>query len=517
MDAILKSYHRAGERRAGWETHWQECYDFALPHHNAGMDGTGASISTKPAGGQVRNTLYDGTAPDAVDQLAASLLSELTPPWSRWFGLSVGTNVDDETRDAFSDILTAAEATTQSHFDQSNFTVELHQAFLDLVTVGTACIAFEEQPLGNVSAFHFRAIPLWEIVLDDRGTGQIDTVYRAHSLRISDLTARFPEHRKSLQATLRSGDKDNQDEALPILEVSIPDGRRYRHIILRLDDPQTPYVGETEQQSSERAADPRILMDISLEHSPFIAFRWMKTPGEIYGRSPVMKALPDIKTANKIVELTLKNASIAVSGIWQADDDGVLNPATISLTPGTIIPKAVGSAGLQPLRPAGQFDISQLMLDDFRTRIRHALLADQLAMIAGPQMTATEVVERSVAMARILGATYGRLQSELLSPIIQRALAILRRRGAIPDITADGRWVALHYRAPLAQAQAQRDLAPILTWLQMITQFGPHALTFVDIPAAIKKTAQILGVPDEILLSPDLAVMDVETPTSDEI
>jgi len=28
-----------------------------------------------------------------------------------------------------------------------------------------------------------------------------------------------------------------------------------------------------------------------------------------------MKALPDIKTANKVVELILKNASIAVTGI----------------------------------------------------------------------------------------------------------------------------------------------------------------------------------------------------------
>src|SRR3546814_13099960 len=49
------------------------------------------------------------------------------------------------------------------------------------------------------------------------------------------------------------------------------------------------------------------------DHTPFIAFRWLKAPGETYGRSPVMKALPDIKTANKVVELVLKNASIAVT------------------------------------------------------------------------------------------------------------------------------------------------------------------------------------------------------------
>ena len=77
-----------------------------------------------------------------------------------------------------------------------------------------------------------------------------------------------------------------------------------------------------------------------------------------------MTALPDIKTANKVVELILKNASIAVTGIWLADDDGVLNPANVKLVPGSIIPKAVGSAGLTPLQAPGRFDVSQLVLDD---------------------------------------------------------------------------------------------------------------------------------------------------------
>ena len=79
-----------------------------------------------------------------------------------------------------------------------------------------------------------------------------------------------------------------------------------------------------------------------------------------------MKALPDIKTANKVVELILKNATIAVTGIWQAEDDGVLNPSNIRLTPGAIIPKAVGSKGLSPLQTAGDFDVSELVLSDLR-------------------------------------------------------------------------------------------------------------------------------------------------------
>ena len=154
-----------------------------------------------------------------------------------------------------------------------------------------------------------------------------------------------------------------------------------------------------------------------------------------------MSALPDIKTVNKVVELILKNASIAVTGIWLADDDGVLNPANIKLVPGSIIPKAVGSAGLTPLQAPGRFDVSNLMLGDLRARIRHTLLIDRLGPTSGPRMTATEVVERASETTRLLGATYGRLQAELLTPLLTRAVAILNGAARSPISPSTGaRW-----------------------------------------------------------------------------
>ena len=218
-----------------------------------------------------------------------------------------------------------------------------------------------------------------------------------------------------------------------------------------------------------------------------------------------MSALPDIKTANKVVELILKNASIAVTGIWLADDDGVLNPANIRLVPGSIIPKAVGSSGLTPLQAPGRFDVSNLVLDDLRARIRHTLLVDRLGPVGGPRMTATEVVERSVETARLLGATYGRLQAELTTPLITRAIAILRRRGEIPDLALDGREVDLQYKSPLARSQARQDVRETLMWLEATAQMGAEATAVVDIPAAARWLGERLGVPGQL-------VRDLELP-----
>ncbi len=215
-----------------------------------------------------------------------------------------------------------------------------------------------------------------------------------------------------------------------------------------------------------------------------------------------MKALPDIKTANKVVELVLKNASIAVTGIWQADDDGVLNPANIRLQPGTIIPKAVGSAGLTPLEAPGRFDVSNLVLDDLRARIRHSLLADRLGQVEAPTMTATEVLERSAEMSRVLGATYGRLQAELLTPLVARALAILRRRGEIPPVVVDGRLVDIQYKSPLALVQAQADVRNAMLWIGQTAAMGPEAAAVVDAGAAARWMARALGVPPDLVRPP---------------
>ena len=194
----------------------------------------------------------------------------------------------------------------------------------------------------------------------------------------------------------------------------------------------------------------------TFETNPYIIFRWSVVSGELYGRGPVLRALPDIKTANKVVELVLKNATIAVSGIWQADDDGVINLSNINLTPGAIIPKAVGSSGLTPLHSGADFDVSQIILRDLRDRIRHTMLSDRLGLLSDKEMSATEILARNADMVRILGATYGRLLHEFIRPMCERGLQILSRRGLIEEISLHSD-AELKYVAPIAK-MAQEEM-----------------------------------------------------------
>ena len=457
-EVTLARFQAALDRRRPLEPVWQDCYAHVLPPIGQG------------------GALFDATAADAAEQLAASLLAELTPPWSRWFGLSPARPMaEGEAGRAMAAALEDAAATLQGHFDRSNFAVEMHQAFLELVVAGTGLLMVEEAPLGAASALRFAALPVRSAVLEEGPDGRLDTVYRQSRLAPDLLRQRFPEAPPELDRMA--------GETLPLLEAlwSERGGTRYAAILTA--DP----------------ARPLLLAEGRFHESPCIAFRWLKVPGELYGRGPVMKALPDIRTANKVVELVLKNASIAVTGIWQAEDDGVLNPATVKLVPGAIIPRAPGSAGLTPLAAPGNFDVSQLVLQDLRARIRGALLADRIGAMQAGAMTATEVLERGAQTARLLGATYGRLQTELLTPLVTRCLGILGRRGEIPPVLLDGREVALRYESPLARIQGRADAANTLLFLQAVGQLGGEAARQVDAAAATRWLARTLGAPAEVL------------------
>lgn len=470
---------RARARRALWEPLWRECYGFALPQRAGGF------AADSLAGVRTADRLFDGTAIDAVEQLAASLMAELVPPWSEWFGFRPGPDVPAGERGATAELLETIARRVQGHFDRSNFAVEMHQCFLDLVTCGTAHLLFEEAPPGSPSAFRFTAVPVAEMFLDGDRSGEITRYYRVTTHTLQGLLERTSV--SALPPVLLERLADDRELPFEVVEAVEPEaGRGLRFV--RFVPPGTAGL--------EKGA---ILDEGFFESCPFHCFRWIKGAGELYGRSPVMAALPDIKTANKVVELILKNASIAVTGIWLAEDDGVLNPANIRLQPGSIIPKAVGSAGLTPLQAPGRFDVSQLVLEDLRARIRHTLLVDRLGPTRGPKMTATEILERSAETSRLLGAVFGRLQAELLLPLVQRALVILRRRGEVPPFAIDGRTVEIDYRSPLARAQARADVQNTLMWLEATSRLGPEAQGVVDPRAAAIWLARALGVAGELV------------------
>lgn len=402
---LEQMYRRALDMRAPWLTRWDSALRYTMP--TADDDAA---------------TLFDATAADAADNLAASIYSLLTPPESLWVSL---VPESPESPDA-----TSATMALRANLNDSNFYTIIHQCYMDLIILGTACLFMAENPIGAASAFSFTAIPMRDIAILN------GAVFHTATMPAREVMEKYPTW--TPPADIRDAIK--KDPELPLKLVQSLVGTDFT---AWLD------VGGNIENNIVAAGH--------FETNPYIIFRWAVASGEQYGRGPVLRALPDIKTANKVVELVLKNATIAVSGIWQADDDGVINLNNINLTPGAIIPKAVGSSGLTPLSSGADFDVSQIVLKDLRERIRHALLADRLGLLSEKEMTATEIMARNADMMRILGATYGRLLHEFIRPLVERGLQILSRRGVIDKISLHGD-AELKYIAPIAQMAIEETL-----------------------------------------------------------
>lgn len=105
VEAVLSRYRAAQSRRKPWESLWQDCYTYALPQR-----GSGFGSQFDPARRHAER-LFDGTATDAVEQLSASLLSQLTPPWSQWFGLVPGYDIGALERTVISEELDVSATT----------------------------------------------------------------------------------------------------------------------------------------------------------------------------------------------------------------------------------------------------------------------------------------------------------------------------------------------------------------------------------------------------------------------
>ena len=100
----------------------------------------------------------------------------------------------------------------------------------------------------------------------------------------------------------------------------------------------------------------------------------------------------------------LKNATLAVMPCYTAADDGILNPSTVRIVPGSIIPVARngGNQGdaLKPLPRAGDFNVSQLVINDMKMNIQKILLDESLTPDYMSARSATEVVERKKELSQ---------------------------------------------------------------------------------------------------------------------
>ena len=136
-----------------------------------------------------------------------------------------------------------------------------------------------------------------------------------------------------------------------------------------------------------------------------------------------------------------------------------------------------------------------------RLNIKRALYNDMLGNPDRTPATATEIAERMADLSRRIGSAFGRLQAELVQPVLQRVVHILKKQNRIKIPVINGRQVKVRSVSPLSQAQANADISSVARFLELTQARFGQELTNILINSEQTATylAKKFGVPDNLV------------------
>ena len=480
---LKSNLSRLMEQRSTWESHWQECADFMQPRK--------AEITNERARGDKRNIqIFDATAIHALELLASSLQGMLTSSANRWFSLRYKEdqlNDIDEAKEWLEDVTDKM----YTAFARSNFQQEIFEAYHDLITFGTACMMIEgdEDQILRFSTRHIK-----ELYIQENDKGFIDTVYRRFKIPVHAAVEKFGLENLSLETGKLF--KKEPFEKIELVHVARP---RTIYNENKLDRKNMPF------QSIYFEFGSGHIIDIGgFKELPYVVPRYLKASTEIYGRSPAMNALPDVKVLNKMVETAMKAAAKQVDPPLLVPDDSMLSP--IRMSAGSLNYYRSGSRDrIEPLNIGQATTVTLNQENQRREAIQKTFHIDQLMISSQRSMTATEVIQRNEEKMRILGPALSRLQSELLQPMILRVFNIMLRNKLFqvaPEVLANQE-IDIEYVSPMALAQRSQELQSLVRGLELFTQISQVAPVqdYIDENGLVKQIISLLGLPAKMIKS----------------
>lgn len=497
---LMRRHDTMKSARANWNSLWQEIGDRILPRSSE-------FIGERTAGQKRTEKQFDSTAPLALERFAAALTSLLTPSTQQWHKLRVGADATNKNRE----VRIYLDAVTQALFraryrPSANFASQATEVYMSLGAYGTGVMFTDEWPgLGMM----YKAIHLAESYIQENAAGRIDTFHREFQYTARQCAQAFGFD--VLTAKMKAALDKGTDETFCIVHCVWPNEERQPG---RMDHRGMRFAS-LHISTDEKA----VLREKGYHTMPYAVSRYVTSPREVYGRSPAMTVLPDIKMINEMEKTTIRAAHRLVDPPLLLQADGALT--SFQMTPNALNWGGIDDQGrpvAQAMEFKGQLPWAIEMADGKRKLIQDAFLITLFQiLVETPQITATEALLRAQEKGSLLAPTMGRQQTELLGPVIERELDILGRAGQLPqdvpeELMDSGGQVDIEYTSPLARMQRADEGVAIMRTIEAIVplaQIDPRAARRINADKALQHLAEINGAPPDILRSDDeLAAMD---------
>lgn len=498
-EEIIKAYDARRQERRGVEQLWALIERFILPFGNRVFN----ELKTDLGMDWRSRDIYDSTGINSNQLLASNIQSSITNPVSKWANYMYSDPIlkDDYEAQAW---VEEVEQLTSESIKATNFNNEAGEFYLDLTSFAMGIQTQEsfERDDTSFDKIAFDTVPPDEAVFDLDEWGYPRNFYRCMSFTLQQLIDKFglealPEgfaekakrvekthkkHKVILCYYLRPENKN-----VSTWEIQPVDKRPYGVKYVLKDEKKQ--VGET---------------DGAYEMPASIA-RWRTVSGSNWGFCPSMIAIWDVLTLNQVTELVLKAGEKVIDPALLTTNRGVFGNIDLSAGGLTVV---TDTNAVVPFESNARFDVSQLSKQELRQAIKDTYYWDQLQLKESPQMTAYEVQARIQLMQRLIGPTYGRLQTHYLDPTLERHMKILYRYGQLPQmpqIVMDrGGKLSVQYLGPLASAQRLDEVQNIESTLQSVAAISDRyeeAADNINIDNSVRELVQAKGAPVKMLRS----------------
>ena len=493
---VITEQEAASGLRGNYEATWEQIAKRVLPAYATQFQGQ--NRATQYPGAQHMEEMVDSTAALALTRFAAAMESMLTPSSSTWHTIVPSNQLlmkDRATRIWCEDVTRLLFKLRYAA--TANFASQKHEDYMMLGAFGTGNLFIDALESKYEKGLRYRAVHLGQCYFKENHQGLIDTNYRKF-----DLTAR--------QAIQQFGTENLPD--VIVKDAESPRGNSKPHWFIHKVSPREDYDPERKdtQGMAYRSCYVSVTGKTTVRESgyrtfPYAISRYVTGPGELYGRSPAMLALPTIKSLNEMKKTMLKQGHRTVDPVLLAFDDGILD--SFSLRPGSINPGGVNAEG-KPLvhaLPTGNLAVGDKLMEAEKLVINDFFLVTLFQiLVETPQMTATEVIERAREKGALLSPTMGRQQSESLGPMITRELDVLRDLRLLPPmppalLEAQGE-VDFVYVSPLSRMARSEEAAGFMRTVEYakevfaVTQ-DPSIMDSFNFDVAMPELADIQAVP----------------------
>lgn len=405
--------------RGNFNTLWQTVAERVRPNQ--------ADFTMKWAEGQRRtNKVFDDTAPMACENGVAALESLLCPASRQWHGLRARDKdlqqklIVRQWLEQVNDALFAAR-----YSPAANFQSQIHETLGDIMTFGNGPFLVDD--IVGIG-IRYRSLPLAYTFGMENGAGMIDIIHREWDMTPSAVMDSF---RKGIidevpdQIADEYAQKQNSEKTWTFIHAICPNDRDE-------DDAGNPkpissyIVCKQTQQTVKRGG---------YYTQPIMIPRYRVNSRETYGRGPGVDVLPTILQLNEMEKADIRITQRAADPPYLTVDDinlPAFNLRSNSVNAGYLTPD--GKELIRPLPSGSKFEVMDKKLEMKQAVVRRAFLNDIISILSEhPDMTATQVLQLAQERGYLVAPIIGRIQNELMGPIITREIDILHRAGQLPE------------------------------------------------------------------------------------